>query len=426
MHVNPTIAALLHGLNNPSLPGIDLSLERMVKLLAMLGNPERNLPPTIHIAGTNGKGSTLAFLQAIYQAQGYRVHRYSSPHLVYFNERIILSGSEISDAYLQQVLERVAEAAKDIPVTFFEATTAAAFLAFAEHSADVLLLETGLGGRLDATNVIAMPLATIITPIDYDHMEFLGTTLAQIAAEKAGIMKHGVPCFVGQQKPEAREVLKRAAREKRAELALYGRDWSYESVVDGLVVHLEAARWELPFPSLIGTHQHHNAALASVVAQALPALPVTEAALRKGIVTAEWPARLQLLSRGPLVEAWGEYGAVMLDGGHNPSAAYVLRDWIETLGKPVTLILGMMARKDARAFLAPLAGMVESVVTVPIPGNDCYAPEALAAVARKLGIQQVEASSTFEGATLHLRVCEGPLLITGSLFLAGEVLKNHS
>ena len=193
MHLNPAIATLLDGLNNPSLPGIDLSLTRMVQLLAALGNPEKQLPPVIHLAGTNGKGSTLAFLKAIYEAAGYRVHAYSSPHLVRFNERIVLAGQEISDDYLLQLLERITEVAKDIPVTFFEATTAAAFLAFAEHSADVVLLETGLGGRLDATNVVARPIAAIITPIDYDHMEFLGETLGAIAAEKAGIIKDGVP-----------------------------------------------------------------------------------------------------------------------------------------------------------------------------------------------------------------------------------------
>lgn len=426
MHLKPAIATLLDGLNNPSLPGIDLSLTRMVQLLAALGNPEKQLPPVIHLAGTNGKGSTLAFLKAIYEAAGYRVHAYSSPHLVRFNERIVLAGQEISDDYLLQLLERITEVAKDIPVTFFEATTAAAFLAFAEHSADVVLLETGLGGRLDATNVVARPIATIITPIDYDHMEFLGETLGAIAAEKAGIIKDGVSCFVGSQQPEAREVLKRTAREKHAELLLHGRDWSYEASTDGIAVHCGAECWELPLPSLVGMHQYHNAALASVAANSLRALPVSEAALKKGIVTAEWPARLQRLTQGPLVDAWGARGAVMLDGGHNTSAALVLRDWIAAQEQPVTLMLGMMARKDAHAFLEPLADCIGGIIAVPIAGNDAYAPDVLAAIAGALNIQHVEAAPSLDGASLHMREGDGTLLIAGSLFLAGEVLKNHS
>ena len=213
MHVNPAINALLQAMNNPALPSVDLSLVRVKELLKLLGNPEKKLPPVIHIAGTNGKGSTLAFLRAIYEAAGYRVHAYTSPHLVRFNERIVLAGHEISDDGLIDILTRVRDT--DYAVTYFEATTAAAFLAFSEHMADVLLLETGLGGRLDATNVVENPIATIITPVDYDHMEFLGTSLAAIAAEKAGIMKRDAPCFIGEQKPEAREILKRYAAPHR-------------------------------------------------------------------------------------------------------------------------------------------------------------------------------------------------------------------
>ncbi len=428
MHLNARIAALLDGFNNPLLPGIDLSLTRMVQLLAALGNPEQRLPPVIHIAGTNGKGSTLAFLRAIYTAAGYRVHAYTSPHLVRFNERILLAGSEISDAYLEQLLAQVSAAAQRIPVTFFEATTAAAFLAFSQHHADVLLLETGLGGRLDATNVVAAPIATILTPVDYDHMEFLGETLGQIAAEKAGILKRSAACFVGAQWPEAREVIKRAARAHAGRLVLYGRDWEYQAMADGSVTVLSGTqRWVLPPPALVGTHQHHNAALASVVALGVTQLPVSPEALARGVAEAYWPARLQRLSHGALVTAWGARGAVYLDGGHNAHAARALEGWIKAQNQPVTLMLGMMQRKDADAFLRPLAPLLAGVIAVPIPGTPCYDPAALAQLARDHGVAQVGVAETLEAAPTLMNGAEkGVLLIAGSLFLAGEVLKNHS
>jgi dihydrofolate synthase/folylpolyglutamate synthase len=426
MHLNPAIAAQLEALNNPSLPGIDLSLERVWKLLAALGNPHEKLPPVIHIAGTNGKGSTLAFLRAIYEAQGYRVHAYTSPHLVRFNERIVIAGAEVSDDYLQQLLARVAAAARDIPVTFFEATTAAAFLAFAEHSADLVLLETGMGGRLDATNVVAKPIATIITPIDYDHMEFLGDTLAAIAEEKAGIMKRDVPCFVAEQKPEAREVLKRAARKAGARLHLHGRDWSADVKANSLEVLSADARWEMPFPALQGVHQYHNAALASVVAMGLEALPVTLENVVKGILQARWPARLQRLSQGPIVQAWAGRGHVYLDGGHNPHAAMVLRAWAISHPQPLTLIVGMMQRKDALGYLKPLAEVIPQLCAVSITGHDAYDPFLLAQRAREAGFKEAFACEWGEFPARLSQLPSGDLLIAGSLFLAGEVLKNHS
>ncbi len=426
MHENPAIAALLNSLNNPSLPTVDLSLVRMHELMKALGNPEKKLPPVIHLAGTNGKGSTQAFLRAIYEAAGYRVHAYTSPHLVQFNERITIAGQQVSDEYLLQLLERVSEATKTISVTFFEATTAAAFLAFAEHSADVVLLETGLGGRLDATNLVAKPMATIITPIDYDHMEFLGGTLGEIAGEKAGIMKAGVPCFAGAQKPEAREVLKRAARKVECSLLLNDFDWNYEAVNGGLRVRNAADVWDLPTPSLVGAHQLHNAALASVAAMSLPQLPISAEALARGIQSTTWPARLQKLEHGALVTAWGARGDVVLDGGHNPSAAEILAVWMAARKTPVTLILGMMKRKDARAFLQPLVPYVSAVIAVPIEGNDSYPAHELAEVACALGVKKVHAAPSLAGAAQHFAPeANATLLIAGSLFLAGEVLKNH-
>ncbi len=423
MHVNPAINALLQAMNNPALPSVDLSLVRVKELLKLLGNPEKKLPPVIHIAGTNGKGSTLAFLRAIYEAAGCRVHAYTSPHLVRFNERIVLAGHEISDDGLIDILTRVRDT--DYAVTYFEATTAAAFLAFSEHMADMLLLETGLGGRLDATNVVENPIATIITPVDYDHMEFLGTSLAAIAAEKAGIMKRDAPCFIGEQKPEAREILKRAAREKKCPIHLYGRDWSFEPAANGGCVLHGAAAWKLPTPALSGAHQYHNAALASVVAHALPQLPVADAALTKGIGNAQWPARLQQLKHGPLVDSWGARGAVVLDGGHNLSAAFALQAWMETQATPSTLLLGMMRRKDAAAFMNVLRDKIETVITVGIPGNDSYSAAELADIAQHMGIREVHSLESLENPLPALPDAIGTLLIAGSLFLAGEVLKKH-
>jgi dihydrofolate synthase/folylpolyglutamate synthase len=428
MHLNPDIARLLEELNHPSLPGIDLSLERMMQLLEALGNPHTQLPSVIHAAGTNGKGSTLAFLQAIYTEAGYRVHRYTSPHLVHFNERITLAGNDIDDATLWQHLQRVHAAAQKIPVTFFEATTALAFLAFANTPADVLLLETGMGGRLDATNVVAAPLATLITPIDYDHMEFLGGTIAKIAGEKAGIIKRTRPCIVGKQHAEALAVLDGVAAQQRTQCTAYGRDWSYEVVDGALVVTQANDRWKLPLPALAGSHQQHNAALASVVVRALlPSLPVDEAAIRNGVQSAKWPARLQPLQHGPLVQAWGARGAVMLDGGHNPSAALVLADWLSQQRAPVTLLCGMMRRKDAQAFLQPLAPYLSAFVGVPIAQQDAYDPATLAQCARAAGIENAEYVETLSAfADRCGNNTAGTLLIAGSLFLAGDVLKNHS
>jgi dihydrofolate synthase / folylpolyglutamate synthase len=289
-----------------------------------------------------------------------------------------------------------------------------------------VLLETGMGGRLDATNLVAKPIATIITPIDYDHMEFLGATLGEIAGEKAGIMKSGTPCFSGAQKPEAREILKRAARKVDCDLALYDFDWNFEVLQSGVRVRSDAKMWDLPLPSLAGAHQHHNAALASVVAMNLPQLPITPEALAKGIATTVWPARLQTLEHGPLVDAWGARGQVVLDGGHNPSAAEILCAWMEAQKSPVTLIIGMMKRKDARAFLQPLVPHLAGFISVPIEDNDCYAPEDLADVARALGIPNVYAAPSLAHALDGLPpAAKGTLLIAGSLFLAGHVLKNH-
>lgn len=423
MSVSARIASLLDALNHPSLPGIELSLGRMEALLAALGNPEQRLPPVIHLAGTNGKGSTQAFLGAIYKAAGYRVHAYTSPHLVRFNERIVVAGEEISDDALLPLLERVYACVQQCPATFFEATTALAMLAFAEHPADVVLLEVGLGGRLDATNVIAQPMATIITPISFDHMEFLGDSLTRIAAEKAGIIKPQVPCISGAQVAEVQALLSMTAQQRQAPFWGHGEGWRFLANAEGITVTCGQATWDLPLPSLQGEHQAHNAALASVVVRICHTLPVQDAAMAEGIAQARWPGRLQLLTRGPLVETWGARGAVVLDGAHNVAGAEALASWLAAQKQPVTLVCGMMQRKDAAAFLKPLASCISHFIAVPIAGEACYSPEALTSIAASVGMLRVSAGQLDRLAFEQQE--PGILLITGSLFLAGEVLRRH-
>jgi dihydrofolate synthase/folylpolyglutamate synthase len=480
MHLNPTIAEHLNRLNNLSLPGIDLSLDRMWQLLAALGNPQEKLPPVIHVAGTNGKGSTIAFLRAIYEAAGYRVHGYTSPHLVRFNERILLGGAEISDALLLDYLERIADVvmpAKAVPVvipakagiqtkdasaselflgldsrlrgndknqsvngkpinvTFFEATTALALLVFAEHPADVVLLETGLGGRLDATNVVANPLATVITPIDFDHQEFLGSSLAAIATEKAGIMKKNAACVTAIQQSPAAQVLRARANTIGAPLMLGGEAWNFSRTDDGFVVQVGDETLPLPIPNLLGAHQFANAALAAVVVGiCADDLPVTNLAIAHGITQAIWPARLQQLTRGPLVDAWPPTGEVILDGGHNAHAANAIADWAKTHAPatPIYMIAAMMKRKNAVDFFAPLAPHINQLCCILMPEDPSgYTAAELATAAAEAGIEHVTESTDLPAAMAKLREAMLPktsptLLIAGSLHLAGEVLKNHS
>ncbi len=426
MPLRDRIDALLLALNHPSLPGVELSLGRMQALLTALGNPEEKLPPVIHLAGTNGKGSTLAFLKAIYQAAGYRVHAYTSPHLRRFNERIVLGGEEISNAALLPLLERVYACMPQTPATFFEATTAAALLGFSESAADVVLLETGLGGRCDATNVVATPLMTLLTPISFDHMDFLGGDLATIAGEKAAIMKPGAICISARQEPAAQQVISAVSQRLSVPLLLQGEAWYYRSVGADIEVVLGDLCWRLPSPSLVGAHQAQNAALASVAVRSCPALPVHEDALKEGVAQACWLGRLQQLHRGALVDAWGARGAVILDGAHNVAGAEALATWMAAQEKPITLLCGMMARKDAGAFLQGLAPHVRHLFTVPIAGEPCYSPEALADAGRAAGMAQVTALSGLESAMAVLGAePDGILLIAGSLFLVGEVLQNH-
>jgi len=381
---------------------IDLKLDRVLRLLERLGNPERRLPPVIHVAGTNGKGSTVAFMRAMLEAADRRVHVYTSPHLVRFNERIVVAGEMLADGELLALLDECERANEGRPITFFEITTAAAFLAFSRAPADVLLLEVGLGGRLDTTNVVERPAVTAITPVARDHTQFLGETLADIAAEKAGIVKPGAPLVLAPQEAEAKAVILAKAADRGA--PVYD-DWR---VSEGV---FHGRRMTLPLPKLglAGAHQAGNAGLALAC---LEGFGLPEAALVRGLETAHWPARLQRLSEAP--EIW-------LDGGHNPAAGRVLADWLAGRRQRFDLIVGMLDTKDRDRFLASLAPHVEQAVAVPVPGSDASVPaEALAETARAAGMDATAAPNV-ETALERLGGAR-PVLIAGSLYLAGAVL----
>ena len=419
------ILAGLHALHPKS---IDLSLGRVERLLAALDHPERRLPPVVHIAGTNGKGSTLAMLAAMLQAAGCRVDRYISPHLVAFNERILINGLPIAEDRLARCLERCEAANAGLPITFFEITTAAAFVAFAEGRADWVLLETGLGGRLDATNVVAPPRLCLISPVSMDHESYLGATLASIAFEKAGILKPGVPAVIAPQQPDALAVIGARAAEIGAPLLLHGRDWDAQEGATGLVVETRERRLELPRPILAGTHQIGNAGLAVTAALQLAAADLDADALGRGLREVRWPARLQRLVAGPLVAAVPPGTTVWLDGGHNPAAGRVLADSLPGLlqGRALHLVVGMLSTKDLGQFLAPLLPLTTSMRCVPIAGEALSRdPAASAATAGQMGARAAAAGSV-ESAVEAIVVAEAApydILICGSLYLAGEVLR---
>ncbi len=412
---------------------IDLSLGRVERLLAALGHPERRLPPVVHVAGTNGKGSTLAFLRAFLEAAGYRVHVYTSPHLVRFHERIRLAGTLIADDHLTALLEECEAANGGEAITYFEITTAAAFLAFSREPADVVLLETGLGGRLDATNVVEKPAVTAITRISYDHMAFLGDSLTAIAGEKAGILKPGAPAVLAPQPAsEAAHALLRRLREAGAPLV----PWGLKRLDGGGFRFTGKGRTlELPAPALAGAHQAVNAGVALACLEPLAErLPVSDAAVRRGLAMAEWPARLQRLSRGPLADALPAGWELWLDGGHNDSAGEVLAaqaaQWAnETPPLPLALVFGMLGTKRPLDFLAPLARHAVSLLAVPIPNEPAALDaETAAATARAAGIDDSRPAADPMAALAALKAAyPGPsrVLICGSLYLAGDVLARN-
>ncbi len=418
---------------------IDLSLGRVERLLAKLGHPEQRVPAIVHIAGTNGKGSVTAYLRAIIEAAGKRTHIYTSPHLVRFHERIALAGPDgkarpIDEDSLVDVLMRVQAVNDGDDITQFEITTAAAFLAFSETPADVLLLEVGLGGRLDATNVIPQPALTVITPISMDHAEKLGPTLSKIAAEKAGILKRGTTGIISQQLNRVLAVIEARANAVGATLAVWGRDYEAYEQAGRLVMQRHDLLLDLPLPALVGRHQIINAgtavAAALQLAEDIPSLGIDERAIEVGLRTAEWPARMQRLSSGPLPSILGDDAELWLDGGHNPAAGDVLADTLAALDekspKPVYLVVGMMGQKDALGFLAPFRGLVRAIYTVPIPGahEAPHSQEALAETARGAGIQALDRENVIGALQTIAALPTGPkrVLICGSLYLAGHVL----
>ncbi len=430
-----TSASLLAELRSLHPLRMELSLDRIEALLAKLGRPQDRLPPVIHIAGTNGKGSTAALLKAMLQAAGKRVHVYTSPHLVRFHERIELAGADgrarpITEDELVARLAQVQQINGGGLITFFEITTAAALLAFAEHPADALILEVGLGGRLDTTNVVARPALAVITPIAMDHADWLGDRLELIAREKAGILKPGVRGVISQQTEEALGPIRDRAREIGAPLTVWGED--YEAFAQrGRLVYQGAERlMDLPLPALMGQHQIVNAGTAVAAALALRDLGIADAAIERGLGEVRWPARMQRLDNGPLSALLSPGSELWLDGAHNPAGAEAiartLAELEERAPKPTGLIVGMMAKKDAAGFLSHFRGLVRRLVTVPNPGSpdSAHDPVALAKIAAAAGLA-ADAAPDVEAAIARLQKVErGPLriLITGSLYLAGQVL----
>jgi len=402
---------------------IDLNLDRMLRVCEALGNPQDRLPPVVHVAGTNGKGSTLALLRAMAEAQGLKVHVYTSPHLVRFAERIRLAGTLISDDYLADCLSRVETANAGQPLTFFESTTAAAFLAFSERPADLLLLETGLGGALDATNIIARPKLTIITPIDYDHQAFLGNDLSTIARQKAGIMKAGTPCLSARQPDEAAQSLERQALRLGVTLTSLGQGMDAWREGDRLIFQDEDALYDLPRPKLAGEHQIDNAALAI---KAALMLNIPAEAIETGLQTAQWPGRLQPLKAGPLFEALSDKASELwLDGGHNPHAARALREFIDQRQardpKPLHLICGLINTKDASEFFAGFEGLDARVTCVPFSSDAAIPLAELVAAAQRHGLDAQGAANPLD-AIKTLPKGALRVLICGSLYLVGDCL----
>ena len=412
---------------------IDLELDRVWRLLAALGHPEKQLPPVVHVAGTNGKGSVIAYLRAMLEAAGYRVHVYTSPHLVRFHERIRLDGKLIDEQALIELLEECERANGGVTITFFEITTVAAFLAFTRQKADILLLETGLGGEFDATNVIGDPLATVLMTISYDHMQFLGNTLEKIAAVKAGIMKQGRPAIVAPQPPEAAKVFADTAARLKAPLWRQGQEWSIEETPSGMRYQDAHGSIDLPRPVLVGRHQIQNAGTAVATTRWLEGFKIDETAIRRGLTEAVWPARMQHLKRGPLVEQLPIAWELWLDGGHNEDAGQViasmLRDWQQQDGKKVSLIFGMLNTKEPAAFLKHLVPLAEDLSAVAIPGDHAsLSAEDCVGFARQVGFK-AQGFDSVDAALKSVLAQHGTaprrVLICGSLYLAGTVLAEN-
>jgi dihydrofolate synthase/folylpolyglutamate synthase len=412
--------------NHPSL--IDLTTGRVERLLAVLGHPERRLPPVIHVAGTNGKGSTVAYLRAIAEAAGLKVHAITSPHLVRFAERIRIAGELISDARLNELTDRLEAANAGEPISFFEITTVLAIQAFADTPADLCIVEVGLGGRFDATNIFDAPAVSVITPIDYDHLEMLGPELSKIAWEKAGIIKHGRPAVSARQPEEAEEVVEREADDRMAPLFLMGRDFDAWEERGRLMVQMPDRLLDLPPPSLFGGYQFQNAGLAVAAALTFDRT-LGEEVLAKGVSSAVWPARFQRLTKGPLADMAKARGSdLWLDGGHNPHAGRALAEAASRLvdrdPRPLVLVVGMFARKDAEGYFRPFAEMRPRVIATTFDSPNAASADELVEAAAKVGLSPETAANVADGVARALEV-DGPaphVLICGGLHFAGEVL----
>ena len=403
---------------------IDLTLDRVWRLLSAVGDPQDHLPPVIHVAGTNGKGSTQAMIRAGLEQGGSVVHAYTSPHLARFHERIRLAGDLITEPALTDVLDRCYHANGTDPITYFEITTVAALLAFAETPADYTLLEVGLGGRLDATNVVARPALTIITPVDLDHQQYLGNTLAAIAGEKAGIIKRGVACVVGPQHPESMDVIEAVAARNGAPLLAYGQHWHVSTERDRLIYQDESGLLDLPLPNLPGPHQVMNAGAAIA---ALRHLGRDEAACEAAITRAYWPARMEKLTKGALVDLAAP-AELWLDGGHNPAAGVALAATLRAQSpRPTHLICGMLNTKDIAGYLRPLAGIAQSLTAVSIPGEANTIPaEDTARFAADVGLPASTAANVQDAITaIRAAHPQARILICGSLYLAGHVMREN-
>lgn len=403
---------------------IDLTLDRMWRILAALDHPERRLPPVIHIAGTNGKGSTLAMIRAGLEGAGHVTHAYTSPHLARFHERIRLAGTLIDEDLLSDMLDRCLAANGQDAITYFEITTAAALLAFAETPADFTLLEVGLGGRLDATNVVDAPALCVITPVDMDHQQYLGDTLGRIAGEKAGIIKRGVPVIVGRQQDEGLAVIEAQAARMSAPVYAYGQHWHVWQEAGRLVFQDENGLLDLPKPALLGAHQIENAGIALA---ALRVMGKDETACEAAMTRAVWPARMQRLRHGPLFDI-APRAELWLDGGHNPHAARAIAALLADMpARPTHLVCGMLNTKDVTGYMAPLAAVAQSLHAVSIPGQAATLTASdTAQAARAAGLPAHQADSV--AAALHSIIAQDPdarILICGSLYLAGEILKEN-
>ncbi|WP_420548638.1 bifunctional folylpolyglutamate synthase/dihydrofolate synthase [Curvivirga sp.] len=412
---------------------IDLGLDRTYEMLECLGNPQDKLPPVVHLAGTNGKGSTQAMLRAILETAGYKVHAYTSPHLVKFHERIRLAGELISEDALQDLLTYCEEANENKPITFFEITTAAAFKAFADTPGDIVLLETGLGGRLDSTNVVDNPAVTILTPISMDHTQFLGDTISAIAGEKAAIQKPSAISVVGPQPDAAMEKIEEVARDKAVQMSRFGAEWSITDTGEGLRFVSSAATLDLPYSNLPGEHQVTNAgqAVAAILALRDQGFDISDDQIREGLVNVEWPARLQRLKSGPILDELGSDFDVWLDGGHNAAAGITLakqaEKWKAEDDRPLHIVFGMLNTKAAGDFLRPLAPYIAKAHAIRIPGeeNSLTADEATD-FAKEQGIDCL-AKETVEAAISDLpKGNEARLLICGSLYFAGIILAENN